>query len=133
MFADYANFPFRKSGAQSPAIESRPIVIYGDERYRIISDMGACVFCMEFCTGRCRHRFRRCFYCERLEGSQFVDLRPKDEGHHSASCSVPDRRPDAKRRIKEFEEARRQIIGELQRHFESGSQGNSDILEDGPE
>ncbi|VDL70784.1 unnamed protein product [Nippostrongylus brasiliensis] len=135
MIADYYRFPFRKSEWESPGIhpdlrclfcgevgrhysESCPRVTDGDERYFIIRNMGACDYCMEFCRGTCRYRFRRCFYCERVRGTMFEELMPEDNGHHSALCSIPGKKKRAKRMINDHEDALRRLLGELQRMVE---------------
>ncbi|VDO98761.1 unnamed protein product [Heligmosomoides polygyrus] len=61
--------------------ESCPRITYGDERYDITGQDGACFRDIDFCPGgqRCRCRQKRCFDCQRMEGTVFEDLIPKDE------------------------------------------------------
>ncbi|VDP15334.1 unnamed protein product [Heligmosomoides polygyrus] len=107
-------FPFRKSERISPGMhpelscafcgevgmhysESCPTITNGDERYDIILWSSACFRCLEFCPGgeKCKYAHRRCFYCQKLEGTEFQDLIPRDEGHHSALCNVPHKKERA--------------------------------------
>ncbi|VDL79217.1 unnamed protein product [Nippostrongylus brasiliensis] len=86
--------------------DSCPIVVNGDERWKIIQQTGGCQFCLLKCNDhqRCAYAGKPCFYCERVKGSSFEWLIPKDGGHHRALCNIPDKRREAQRRIENLQE-----------------------------
>ncbi|VDO96332.1 unnamed protein product [Heligmosomoides polygyrus] len=56
---------------------------------------------------RCKGRHKRCFDCQRIEGTTFEDLIPNDEGHHWALGNVLHK----KLRIQELEDDGRRLTG----------------------
>ncbi|EYC36874.1 hypothetical protein Y032_0848g2670 [Ancylostoma ceylanicum] len=144
MERDFESFPFRKREEFSPGIEpdikcafcgiygehfsdSCPRIQNGDTRFDIIRGRLLCVYCLEDCpkdcpsSSTCNYKRRQCWYCNRVKGTMFEDLIPRDNGHHRSLCNVPDKKHIAMVRITS---AKRELA-ELQRKGPDGDKDNN--------
>ncbi|KAK5984627.1 hypothetical protein GCK32_022679, partial [Trichostrongylus colubriformis] len=125
------NFPYRKRESFSRGIrplnqccfcsvkgehfsDSCPTVTDGQDRWEIMLERYFCQYCLNRCGmyDLCQYRYKECFYCERVRGTPFEYLIPR-EPHHTALCRVPDQRGRARARIEEAREELQRLLGEL--------------------
>ncbi|EYB89023.1 hypothetical protein Y032_0237g3239, partial [Ancylostoma ceylanicum] len=72
-------------------------------------------------SSTCNYKRRQCWYCNRVKGTVFEDLIPRDNGHHRSLCNVPDKKHIAMVRITS---AKRELA-ELQRKGPDGDKDNN--------
>ncbi|VDO23852.1 unnamed protein product [Heligmosomoides polygyrus] len=86
--------------------DSCPDFTDGDQRYQIVKDRKRCPLCMEHCErrGYCAYIDKKCFYCTRARNTIFEQHRPRDNGHHTALCTIPERMKEARVELNRIEQ-----------------------------
>ncbi|VDO94318.1 unnamed protein product [Heligmosomoides polygyrus] len=86
--------------------DSCPDFTDGDQRYQIVKNRKRCPLCMEHCErrGYCAYIDKKCFYCTRARNTIFEQHRPRDNGHHTALCTIPERMEEARVELNRIEQ-----------------------------